>query len=309
MTTARAVVYDRYGGPEVLRVAEVPVPEPGHGEAVVAVRTAAVNLFETIIRSGALKERFPPNFPSREGTDLAGVVHTIGAGVTGVAVGDEVIGWSPTFASHTTHALVPARELVAKPANLSWDIAGSMQMLGATAFAAVRAVDPQPGETVAVSAAAGGIGTFLVQYLVHRGVRVIGIASAANADWLHAHGVTPVPYGAGLRERLVETTGPSGVAAFLDLFGPEYLELAVALGVPVDRINTIAAMPQALEIGAKIEGRHNAATPEVLAEMTDLVARGIIEVPIVSTYPLDRIADAYVELEKRHSRGKIVVHF
>jgi NADPH:quinone reductase len=189
---------------------------------------------------------------------------------------------------------------------LSWEVAGSLYVVGCTAFAAVRAVDAKAGETIAVAAAAGGVGTVVVQLLALRGSRILGIASEANADWLRAHGAIPVPYGDGLAERL-PAAGEGKIDAFIDLFGPEYVQLAVDLGIPHDRIETIASFEKAQELGVKAEGSATASTPEVLSEMATLVASGAIDIPIAATYPLDRVADAYAELEERHTRGKIVL--
>jgi NADPH:quinone reductase len=304
--TARAVRFDRYGGREVLYVADVPMPIPPEGEVVVAVRAAAINPGEAAIRSGALQERFPATFPSGEGSDLAGVVTTLGEGVEEFAEGDEVLGFSWSRSSHATHVSVPTKQLIRKPQELSWEVAGSLYVVGCTAYAAVRAVNVKKNDTVAVSAASGGVGTIVVQLLGIRGAHALGIASAANADWLTAHGAVPVTYGDGLAERL-QAAAPDGVDAFIDLFGPEYLELAVDVGIRRDRIETIAAFAKAEELGVKAEGSGTASTAEVLSEMADLVASGAIEVPIAATYPLDQVAEAFEQLERRHTRGKTVL--
>ncbi|MEH0580668.1 MULTISPECIES: NADP-dependent oxidoreductase [Streptomyces] len=305
--TARTVRFDQYGDRDVLYVTDIPMPEPGPADVVVEVRAAGVNPFDTMLRSGVVRDLFPVDFPSRQGSDLAGVVVAVGAEADGLAVGDEVLGWTPVSSAQATHVAVPAAHLVAKPPQLSWEVAGSLHMVGATAYAAARAVAPQPGETVAVSAAAGGVGSFLVQMLTGRGVRVLGIASAANAEWLEKHGVIPVPYGDGLRERLEQAAGTGGIDAFIDLYGPSYLDLALALGVGPNRIQTTVAMQRAAEIGARADGRHNATAREILVELVDLAASGAVEIPIAATYPLDQVADAFAELEQRHTRGKIVL--
>ncbi len=303
---ARAVRFDRYGGRDVLYVADIDMPVPGDGEVLVEVRAAGINPGEAAIRAGALHEMFPATFPSGEGSDLAGVVVEAGKGVTEFSAGDEVMGFSLRRSSHATHTVVPVGQLINKPAQLNWDVAGSLYVVGCTAYAAVRAVAPQPGETVVVSAAAGGVGSLVVQLLVRHQARVLGIASENSADWLRAHGVTPVEYGEGLDERLRDAA-PDGIDAFIDLFGPDYVQLAVDLGVAPERIETIIAFEKAGEVGAKTEGSVDASTPEVLAEVADLVAGGAIELDIAAAYPLDQVADAYAELEKRHTHGKIVL--
>jgi len=303
---ARAVLFDRYGGRDVLYVAEVPLPTPAAGEVVVAVKAAGVNPGETAIRSGALKDRFPASFPSGEGSDLAGVVVAVGDGVDDFEVDDAVLGFSWRRSSHASHVSVPVSQLIRKPSELSWEVAGSLYVVGCTAYAAVRAVDASPGDTVAVSAAAGGVGTVVVQLLALRDASVLGIASPSNADWLRSHGAIPVAYGEALAERL-KAAAPSGIDAFIDLFGPEYVQLAVDLGIARDRIETIASFEKAQELGVKADGSVSASTREVLTEMAGLVASGAIEIPIAGTYPMERVAGAFEELERRHTRGKIVL--
>jgi NADPH:quinone reductase len=303
---ARAVRFDSYGDRDVLYIAEVEVPTPSKGEVVVQVRAAAINPGEASIRSGALEAVFPASFPSGEGSDLAGIVSSVGEAVTAFSVGDEVLGWSWQRSSHADYVAVPQDQLIPKPPALSWEVAGSLYVVGCTAYAAVRAVGVHEGDTVAVSAAAGGVGSVVVQLLALKGASVLGIASESNDDWLSAHGVTPVAYGDGLADRL-RAAAPTGIDAFIDLFGPEYVQLAVDLGIPPDRIETIISREKAQEVGAKTEGSGDASTTEVLSEMAGLVASGQIEIPIAATYPLERVRDAYAQLEQRHTRGKIVL--
>jgi NADPH2:quinone reductase len=303
---ARAVRFDTYGDRDVLYIADVEMPEPAAGEVVVRVRAAGINPGEAAIRKGALRERFPATFPSGEGSDLAGVVSLVGDGVDEFAVGDEVLGWSWQRSSHAEYVAVPVTQLIRKPPALSWEAAGSLYVVGVTAYAAVRAVDVKSGDTVAVSGAAGGVGTLVVQLLRLKGATVLGIASQANHDWLAAHGVIPIAYGEGLAERL-KAAAPNGIDAFIDLFGPEYVQLAVDLGVARDRVETIVSRDKAQELGTKAEGSGDASTTDVLSEMADLVASGQIELPIAATYPLENVGDAFAELEKRHTHGKIVL--
>lgn len=303
---ARVVRFDRYGGREELYIAEVPVPTPDPGEVAVEVRAAGINPGEAAIRVGALHDMFPATFPSGQGSDLAGVITAVGPGVTEFAVGDEVLGFSWRRSSHATHTVVPVDQLIRKPPELSWEVAGSLYVVGVTAYAAVRAVAPRAGETVAVSAAAGGVGSIVVQLLVQRQAKVLGIAGPGNADWLRAHGATPIAYGDGLADRL-RAAAPDGIDAFIDLFGPDYVQLAVDLGVPPERIDTIISMQKAAEVGAKTEGSAEASTPEVLAEMANLVATGSIDFEVTATFPLDRVADAFELLEQRHTHGKVAL--
>jgi NADPH:quinone reductase len=302
----RAVQFDEYGGLDVLQVREVEVGPPGDEDVVVEVKAAGINPGEASIRKGLLAEKWPATFPSGQGSDLAGVVKEVGAQVEGFAAGDEVLGWSEARSSQAELCVVPAEQLIAKPAELSWEVAGSLYVVGITAFAAVRAVDIGEGDTVVVSAAAGGVGTITVQLLQVRGAKVVGLASESHHDWLCEHGVTPVAYGEGVMGRILEAT-PRGIDAFIDLYGPEYVELAVELDVPPEKIETIIAYEKAQEVGAKAEGSSEATTPEILKEMAELVAAGKIEVPIAATYPLDEVREAFEQVEDRHTLGKIVL--
>jgi NADPH:quinone reductase-like Zn-dependent oxidoreductase len=230
----------------------------------------------------------------------------VGPGVTDFAAGDEVLGFSWTRSSHATHAIVPAEQLIAKPPELDWPAAGSLGVAGVTAWAAVDAVAPRAGETIAVSGAAGGVGALVTQMLAGRDVRVLAIASPANADWLRAHGATPVAYGPDLEADL-RAAAPDGIDAFIDLFGPEYVQLAVELGIAPARIETIIAFAKAGEVGAQAKGSSDASNRAVLQEMAELVVSGQVEVPIAATYPLDDVREAFGVLEQRHTRGKIVL--
>jgi NADPH:quinone reductase-like Zn-dependent oxidoreductase len=301
----RAVQFDEYGGLDVLTVREIELPELGKEDVLVEVRAAGINPGEAAIREGKL-DNGDSEFPSGQGSDLAGVVREVGIDVVGFAPGDEVLGWSWTRSSQAEEVVVPADQLITKPPELSWEEAGSLYVVGVTAFAAVRAVDISAGDTVVVSAAVGGVGTITVQLLKVRGANVVGLASEDHHDWLREKGVTPVTYGEGVLERILEAT-PDGIDAFIDLHGPEYVELAVELDVPPAKIETIIAYEKAQEVGAKTEGSSDATSPEILKEMAELVAAGKIEMPIAATYPLDEVREAFEQLEDRHTLGKIVL--
>ena len=299
----KAVRFDRYGGIEVLQVADVPTPEPSRAEALVRVKAASINPGEAKIREGQLHAMFPATFPSGEGTDLAGLVTKLGPGVDSFSVGDEVIGFTDRRASHAEYVLVEAQNLTIKPAKVSWEVAGSLAVAGSTAYASVRAVSLKSGDTVAVSAAAGGVGSTSVQLARRAGAQVIGIASPANHPWLAAHGIKPESYGADLADRL----RAAKIDAFIDTHGGGYVKLAVELGVPRDRIQTIIDFAAVREYGVKSEGSNAARNAAVLGELAALVASGDLEVPIAATFPLDQVRAAFTLLEQGHIRGKIVL--
>jgi NADPH:quinone reductase-like Zn-dependent oxidoreductase len=304
----KAVRFDRYGGIDVLDVREVPRPQPGTGEVLVEVKAAGVNPGEAMIRQGVFDEIFPATFPSGQGSDLAGVVAEVGTGVDAFSVGDEVLGFTNDRASHAEFVVVPADQLTPKPPAVSWEAAGGLFVAGTTAYAAVRSVELTPGDTVAIAGAAGGVGTIAVQLAKRIGATVLGIAGPSNDEWLAAHGVIPVNYGDGLAGRLRAAAPDGRVDALLDFFGGGYVELAVTeLGIAPQRIDTVIDFPALERFGVMFVGNQDAADAAVLAELAALIAAGQLEVPIAEAIPLDEVQRAYRTLERRHTRGKIVL--
>jgi NADPH:quinone reductase-like Zn-dependent oxidoreductase len=298
----RAVRYNDYGGIDVLNVVDVERPLPGSGQALVEVRAAGINPGEGKIREGMLRNRFPSTFPSGQGSDFAGVVLE-GAG--GFEAGDEVIGFTNDRASHAELVVVDAGHLTYKPAAVPWEQAGALFVAGSTAWAAVRAVGLGPGDTVAISGAAGGVGSIAVQLARLAGATVIGLASAGNHDWLREYGAVPVAYGEGVADRIREAAGGK-LEAFIDTHGG-YVELAIELGVPRDRIDTIVDLAAREKYGVKTDGNAVGASVEVMAELAGLIADGKLVVPIAAVYPLVQVRAAFRELEQGHTRGKIVL--
>ena len=305
----KAVRFDEYGDADVLTVADVPVPDPGAGQVLVRVKAAGINPGEAKIREGQLHARWPATFPSGQGSDLAGVVDRLGPGVTTVAAGDEVIGWVDTRSAQAEYVVVDADNLAGKPAEVPWEVAGALGVAGFTAWAAIRAVNLTAGDTVAVSAAAGGVGSLTVQLARRAGATVVGIAGPHNQEWLREHGAIPVRYGEDLVGRIFDAllTTPQ-VDAFIDTHGGDYVEFAInELGVEPSRVDTIANFDAVREYGVKSEGNAAGASAANLAELARLIAAGELEVPIAATYPLDQVREAYARLATGHIRGKIVL--
>jgi NADPH:quinone reductase-like Zn-dependent oxidoreductase len=302
----RAVRFERYGDVDVLQVVDVPRPVPGHGQAVVRVRAAGINPGEASIRAGLLHERWPATFPSGQGSDLAGVVDEVGDGVSGVAAGDEVIGFTHDRASQAELVAVDADHLTPRPPGVPWEVAGALFVAGTTAYAAVRAVAPRKDDTVAISGAAGGVGTIAAQLARLAGARVLGLASPPHHDWLLDHGIVPVDYGDGVEERIHGAAG-GRIDAFIDTFGGGYVDLAISLGIAPERIDTIVDWTAAQRYGVKTDGNMAGARAAVLAELAGLIDSGRLDLPIARTYPLADVRRAYRELEQRHTLGKIVL--
>ena len=308
MSSMKAVRLDRYGGVDVLEVRQEPRPTPAKGEALIQIKAAGINPGEAAIRKGLLHDRWPATFPSGEGSDLAGVIVQTGADVDNFKVGDAVLGFTHNRGSHAEFVAVPVSQLTRKPPEMPWEVAGGLFVAGTTAYAAVEAVALSAGETVAVAGAAGGVGSIAVQLAKQAGAAVLGIAGPGNDKWLTAHGVIPVNYGGDLARRLLAAAPNGRIDAFLDFYGPPYVELAVnELHVPPQRVNTVIDFDAVQKFGVKASGSAEAANADVLAKLAALIEEGALEVPIAKVYPLEAVRDAYRDLEEHHTRGKIVL--
>ncbi|MFB2597171.1 NADP-dependent oxidoreductase [Herbiconiux sp. P17] len=302
----RAVRFDRYGGIEVLRVVGVERPEPGPGEVRVEVVAASINPGEASIRRGQFDAIYPTTFPSGQGSDFAGRVTARGAGVQGIGLGEEVIGFSDDRSAQATDVVVPAANVVPKPATVTWEEAATLYVAGTTGFAAVRAVGADLGDVVVVAGAAGGVGIFAAQLARHAGATVVGTAREDDHDFLRSLEIIPVTYGEGVAER-IRAAVPEGVDAFIDTHGSGNVATAIELGVSPARIDTIADFAAVRQYGVKAEGNAAGGGAQTLSELAALIVEGDLRIPIDTIYPFERVAEAYDHLEKQHVRGKIVL--
>jgi NADPH:quinone reductase-like Zn-dependent oxidoreductase len=306
---SRAVIYETFGGPEVLELREVPEPHAGPGEVRVRVTAAGLNPMDWGISSNPeAAARFGITVPSGFGYDFAGVVDEVGGGATGFAVGDRVYGGALGRAAadfvvmKTTAAAAEA--LFHTPDGISDEVASTLPVAGTSATAALAAIGLRSGDTVLIGGAAGGVGVLAVQLAKLAGATVIGTASAGTFEFLRQLGAEPVAHGPGLADR-VRAVAPGGVTAATDLFGTETAEAALALGVPPERISTIAAGPNPPG-GVRPTGGIEAG-PDALPRITDAILAGQITVPIAGVFPVERIRDAVTVQAGRRVHGKIVV--
>lgn len=299
----RATVVTEFGGPEVLKVVELPTPEAGPGQVRVKVRAAGVQPFDLAVRQGWLPAGAPADLPRVPGNEFSGVVDQVGPDVSGVAVGDEVLGFS-LLNSYAEHVVVPAENVTAKPENMPWEVAGGFTAGTQTAHIALRQLGVAPGHTVLVHAAAGAVGTAAVQLARLWGATtVIGTAREENHDYLRSLGAVPVAYGEGLLDR-VRKLAPGGVDLVLDGAGGDALDVSLSL-VPGERIVTLVEHEKAESLG--VQTTRGVRLASRLAELAGLYARGELDFPVRVAYPLDRASDAHREVEARHGRGKVVL--
>lgn len=296
----KAIVFDRHGGPEVLRLADAEVPEPGAGQVRIRVQAAGVNPIDGKIRSGG---GWPVELPAIPGVEATGVVDAIGPGVTGVAVGDEVLGPTVTGA-YAQFAL--SDRMVARPAGLATDTAAAVPVAAETALRVLRLLDLSAGETLLIHGASGAVGMLAVQLARQRGVTVIGTAGAAGQERITEFGATATGYGDGLVDR-VRALAPQGIDAVFDAAGKGALPDSIALRGGPERVVTIAD-PKAAEYGVLFTGGGEGMTPPAeVAELARRVAAGELTVPIAARYPLADAADAQRLSDTGHAGGKIVI--
>jgi NADPH:quinone reductase-like Zn-dependent oxidoreductase len=304
---SRAVQLDSFGGPEVLEVREVPEPQAGPGQIRVRVAAAGLNPMDWIMTADAdTATRFGLSLPAGFGTDYAGTVDQVGAGVAGFAVGDRVFGGALSRAVADLVVVEAAGDSAANEAHHTPDgiddrTAATLTIAGRTAAAAIAVIDPGPDDTVLMGGAAGGVGVFAVQLARLAGARVIGTGSAISAEYLRSLGAEPVAYGDGLVDR-VRALAPGGVTAAIDLHGTETVHAARELGVPDSRICAIAA-----QVDGVMPANGANAAAGALEEIARLVATGQLQVPIAASFPIEEIRRAAELQAGRRVKGKVVI--
>ena len=298
----RALQYRTHGGPEVLEWGEAPEPHAGPGQIRIAVRAASVNPIDWKVLSGAMSGDEALDGPGFLGRDAAGVVDEVGEGVTGVSVGDEVLGRG----SDTQAEFAVLNSWAAKPPSVDWAVAGAAGVAGETSERGLRLLGVKAGDTVFIDGGAGGVGAVAVQVAIAHGARVIASSSEANQDYLREIGATPVRYGDRVAERVRAAAG-GPVDAVFDVAGKTPAEDLIGLVPRPSQVVTIANFT-AGQAGARVSGGSTADSRpmEALSEAAELLAEGKLVIK-VQTFPFDRAAEAYRISRAGHVRGKLVL--
>jgi NADPH:quinone reductase-like Zn-dependent oxidoreductase len=310
----RALHVPAAGEPPTL--GELPTPQVGDGEVLVRVKAAGLNAIDNAIAAGMTAAMVPHEYPLVLGRDAAGVVEAVGKDVEHVKPGDEVIGhvlFGPPIQAGTLadYAVLPAAAVAAKPADVDFVTAAAIPLAGAAALAAVDAIDPQPGQTVLVNGAGGGVGSYAVQLLAARGVHVVATGTAADAERLKRLGATTVvDYTAGDVVEQVRAAYPDGVDGLIELaaFAADASPLAAVQKGGKVAATTPAADERALS-AAGLTGGTIMAGPvrEVIAPLAAQVSDASLRAEVQAVLPLERATDGLATLASRTARGKIVV--
>lgn len=300
----RAQVLVEYGGPEVMQMREVDTPSAGPGQVRVKVAFAALNPIEWKLRSGAMQEVVPLALPFVLGNEVSGVVDQVGDGVHELTPGDRVAGFVPGGGDAEFAVTTPAR-LAVVPDSLSLRRAATLPQAAETAYRALRYIDPRPGETVLVNAAAGAVGSAVVQILTRQGVTVIGTARPDNHAYLRELGASPIEYGEPLLEQL-HAVAPNGVDAAFDGGAHGFVDQVLPL-VPLDRLVTIADF-DAVAKGVRLAGGDPMAIEAGdVGPVLAMAADGHFATEIAAEFTLDDITSAQALSQRGHLRGKILV--
>lgn len=305
-TTMQAMSYDNYGGVEVLKRNERPMPKVGPGVVLIRVKAASVNPVDWKVMAGYLDSIMDIHFPAIPGWDVAGVVEAVGPDTPEFAVGDEVYSYGRrdsvqggTFAEFVT---LPATIVAHKPAKLSWEEAAGLPLVGLTALRTLNTLDLKAGQTLLVHNGSGGVGRIAIQLAKNAGVNVIATGSVKNHERLSELGAEPVEYGEGLTER-VHALAPDGVDAVADFIGG-VLETTLAVLKVGGKHASVADGSVAAHGGRYVWVRPDVAG---LDELSALVRDGVVSVDIAESFPMEKAAEAFASNMKGSGSGKIVL--
>ncbi|MFL5575637.1 MAG: NADP-dependent oxidoreductase [Gemmatimonadaceae bacterium] len=300
----RAAQVTAIGGPEVLRVANLPDPTPGPGEVLVRVEAAGVGPWDTKMRAGNFGKRRTPYIP---GGELAGTVTAVGAGVDGFTVGDAVWAFPGITGATAELVVVPVAAVGRRPTTLSAVDAAGAPVGVLTADEALDLLELGAGQTLLVLAAGGNVGSFAVQLARHRGATVIAQASAVDADRLRERGAAVVVDYHGDWPAAVRRAAPGGVDALLDPLAGEARVAALALVRDGGRAVTLLpeSLPEAPR-GVTLTGMSVKPDGRRLTRLAELFDQGVLHTQTGPTFALDQIADAHRAYEQG-AKGKVVV--
>jgi len=299
-----AIQMNDYGGPEVLKLAETNIPQPGAGQVLVRLFASGVNPADWKARAGYMKQFRPLTFPWTPGLEGAGVVEALGPGVAAFRPGQAVFG--PMAGSYAQYALAAAGDLQPKPQRLGFEEAATIPVGGLTAWGSVIDVaNVQPGQRVLVHGAAGGVGLFAVQLARWKGATVYGTASTANLDFVRSLGAEAIDYTAGPFEDNVHD-----LDAVIDAVGGDLHKRSIQVlrrgGVFVTVAGQLAeGLGQAEGVRVQRGGR---AAVERLKDISELIEQGVVKLAVYKVFPLAEAGQAHALSQTGHGRGRIVLH-
>jgi NADPH:quinone reductase-like Zn-dependent oxidoreductase len=308
-TTMKAVRIHTFGGPEVLQCEDVPRPQAGAGQALIQIKAAGVNPIDWKIRAGYMKQIFQSRLPLILGVDMAGVVESVGDGVTDFKQGDEVYGFLGAGAGGTyaRYVAADARALAPKPKSLNFIQAAAIPLVALVGWQTLFDVaNLQPGQTVLIHGASGGVGHMAVQLARWKGAKVIGTASAKNADFVKSLGADQViDYHTTRFEDVVHDVDVVLDTQAGDTQQRSYKVLKKS-GILVSTLG-IEDPGMAAKYGVRATGFMAQPNGGELREIAKLVDEGKVKPEVTQVLPLRDVAKAHEMSQTGHVRGKIVL--
>lgn len=299
--TSRTLVFTEYGGPETQVLVDRTRPVPGPDEIAVEVKAAGVNPADWKIRSGLLGTDRP--LPAPMGLEASGIVTAVGAGVENFLVGDEVLGLTAkghgTFAQYT---LLDAEQTVHKPEELSFADAGALPVAGATAYDVTHQIELEPGQTMLILGAGGGVGLMAAQIGIVHQFTIIGVASDSKRALVESTGATFVASGDNTADR-VRAIAPGGVDLIIDLVGGTALRHIAALAKDPGLVISAADSVTAEELGGKGVQR----TREGIEKITGVAQFGLVDPHVTERFRLEHAMEAIARVEAGHAAGKVII--
>jgi NADPH:quinone reductase-like Zn-dependent oxidoreductase len=304
----KAVVIDKFGGPEVLRIADLPDPKPAPGEILVDIHATSINPADCSVRQGARQNVVPGNFPQTLGRDFSGVVRSVGQGVTDFKPGDAVFAVCKQGkdGSYAEAIAIEAEICCPKPDFLSHTEAAALALIGLTALVSIEdTLKLKKGEKILIQGGAGGVGSYGVQLAHHIGATVFATASARNHDYLKKFGAdTVIDY---TKDDFTKVA--TNIDAVFDTVGGKVQTRSFDCLKPGGRLAWIAPG----EPDAKPHGAIQVLRPNVLRDrphlerVVELARSGAVKVPDIQTLRLDEVRKAHELSETKHVRGKLVL--
>lgn len=312
----KAVVIDRFGGPEQLRLAEIRTPEPGAGEVLIKIEYTSVNPVDWKIREGMLESMFPHAFPLILGWDAAGTVAAVGDGVHEFGVGERVYAYCRKplvqWGTYATYVTMPAAAVAPMPSVLSFAEAATIPLVGLTSWQSLFDVAHlEVGQSILILNGAGGTGSLAIQLAKHAGARVFACSSAGNQDYLRSLGADVlIDYRSADVGAVVKAHAPEGVnVIYANIGGKPHMQsygLVKAGGTLVSIVDqpdedaADAVGAAAVYVFVEPNGKH-------LREIARLIQAGFVKPPQITVMKLEEAAEAHRLSEANHVRGKIAL--
>ncbi len=299
---SNAVVLTKYGPPDVLVWADVPLPEPGSGQVRIRVKAAGVSPTDLKIRRGDLEAAFQLTTDADLGFEAAGVVDALGPSVSEVKEGDEVAALLLGLGGYAEYALTSS--WTAKPPNVSWTDAAALPASAEAAVGIMKQIGVSAGDTVLILGAAGSVGMIATQLAVSRGATVVGAAALRDRQLVRDMGGVPVEYGPGLAQKVRKHV--QHVDAVLDAAGKGGLSDAIALAGGPGRVMTLAD-EHAGDLGVALSAPTPDRAPEALDQTMPLLARGALSLRRQRHLDMEHAAEAHRLLESGVAHEKLVL--